>query len=163
MIVSIGTPKALSEASTICFLTAGSVPAGRFFRRSAALPTRSRSSAESPAASKTPSKSMSPPAAAGAAGGSLEKTGGGGEAAARAIRSRSLSPSEDTGASAPGSDPAVAPSCTMNQPRTADPQPFFSLMTSLPPSSGRDRLAGGRTPEILCQSGDSSLKITGGA
>ena len=70
MILSIGTPNALSDASTICFRTATGVSAGRLASRSVALVTRSRSSASIPAASNTASKSTCPP---GAAGGSLLK------------------------------------------------------------------------------------------
>src|SRR5688500_16149536 len=132
MIWSTGTPKAVSEASTICFLTAASVPAGSERSRDAALATRSCSPASIPAASKTAGKSTWPPRAAG--GGVANASGAGSSAGVTA-------PSGATGVSgsaANGSAGAPSPSRTTNQPSTVDPQPRFSVMVaailSLPPA-----------------------------
>src|SRR5215203_5662284 len=115
MILSMGTPKALSEASTICFLTAGSVPAGRAASRSRVLVTRSRSSAGMPAASNTWSNATCP---LGEAGGgdtkNVEESGG--------VADVSDGTSGATWVSA-------SSSCTTSHPSTVVPQPFLSAIT----------------------------------
>ncbi len=109
----MGTPNALSDASTICLRATTGVSAGRLESRSPARVTRARSSRSIPAASNTPSKSTWPP---GAAGGSDAKTPG--------------MDSAGTSADGDGASAAAGPasSRSMNQPRTVDPQFRCSLM-----------------------------------